>query len=165
MMRGILCTKEDGGVAVIWPTHYAYARTTGGGLQLPYPRQICIDNLVRNGRRPSFAKRWVDSALSGGMTDAEFYAAIIEKDMPKNWSAPELIDLAPKDRWFRDAWQRSHNGGPISIDLHRAKRVQAAHVRAACKSTDPLSEDLDPFPFIHRIKLARDLAELRSIHP
>lgn len=174
MIRSIVCSRPDGGVSVLHPTEYAYARTKGGGLNLPYPRQMCIDNMVKNGKRPGFAKRWVDTAISGGMTDAEFYEAIIEKDMPKNYSAPELVSCLP-DRWFRNAWKRSHNGGPIYIDLARAKTVQAQRIdrflegKMLNKAESLLAELDDSWadivPLIQQIKRARSLEELRTIWP
>jgi hypothetical protein len=177
MLRSILCTKPDGGVGVIKPTPWAYARTHGGvfivvdGKPRPWAEffspQREIDKMVANGRRPVFARRWIMSAVNGGMTDAEFYEAIIEKDMAKGWTAPELIDEPPSNRWFRDAWRRSHNGGPIYLDLERAKIQQARRLRSAHADRlgrDPFFE-FDLGPWLTRIKCALSVDDLRAVWP
>lgn len=198
MIRAILCTKPDGGVGVIRPAAWAYMRTHGGifvrderGIQRPwnsiFSAQHEVDKMIANGRRASFARRWIMTAIVGGMTDAEFYAAIIEKDMPKGWTAPELVEpdeISILGRWFRDAWRRSHNGGPISVNLETAKRIHARRIdQAHSTATEAhkrqrglslLERNLgsaalprlpDIRPAIKAIASARQVEELYSIWP
>ena len=59
----------------------------------------------------------------GGCTDAEAYEIMRDRFCAHLGSGIELWDTTdvPKDRWFREAWVRSHNGGPIDISLTKAR--------------------------------------------
>jgi hypothetical protein len=171
----------DRSVAIYTPSlECMKALTHGGGLIKPWMRQRATDNMIRNGRRPQFARLWIEAAINGGMTDAEFYEALIEKDAtPKGAAAPELIDETPRDRWFRDAWRRSHNGGPIDIDLEVARRVHAKHILSAKDAVEGSEKArideillgkskvaaIDMRAVGVRINRARDIGELRQIWP
>jgi hypothetical protein len=183
-LKKIVYTLPGDKVAVMHLTWSSMkARTHGGRLTLPYPRSVCIENLMRSGHRPDFARRWIDTALTGGMTDAEYYEAVIEKAMSKDGTAPELVDAAPADRWFRDAWRRGHNGGPIRIDFDAARLVHVQRIDLAVRALQDqrersgarlmLARELgqkvadipDIRPSIKALARARSVEEVRSIWP
>ena len=138
-----------------------------------------IDKQVNNGRNPSVTKRHVHALAFGGLTDAEFYELIRDRACAPYGTAHDLwdVDDVPKDRWFRNAWRRSPNGGPIEIDLEKARPIQAAHIdRAVNRIKRPknvltyLLPQSPPRKFnlkhlASRIREARDEFELRSIWP
>ena len=71
--------------------------------------------------------------VSGGCTTAEALAIIRDRDCAHLGTMIELFDIdeLPGDRWFRDAWTRSHNGGPVYVYLPRARRVQIDRIKGA----------------------------------
>lgn len=78
------------------------------------------------GNREKLAYRWVEALAHGGVSYEEAIRMVGEKDRPVGGCAMEIVlrsDI-PNDRWFRNAWKRSQNGGPIYIDLNRARLVQ-----------------------------------------
>jgi hypothetical protein len=134
-VRRIICTRKDRGVDVITPTAEVMAILTLGGKawsHLSRDEEIGFfladdkwhPQLSAN-RREQIATRWIDALMTGGKTDAEAYELIRDKDVTDGCTGVELWDFydIPQDRWFRNAWTRSQNGGPIEIDMRRA-RVQ-----------------------------------------
>jgi hypothetical protein len=81
----------------------------------------------------------------------------------------------PKDRWFRDAWVRSHNGGPINISLPKARGIQfrrithAVEQENARRRTDMSLFDrlIQPDLAVLRdaIRRADDVGDLRQVWP
>jgi hypothetical protein len=71
--------------------------------------------------------------LFGGCTDAEAYELMRDRFCAHRGTGIELWDVSdvPSDRWFRDAWVRSHNGGPIDISLAKAKIIQFRRITDA----------------------------------
>ena len=134
-MKRIIYTRRDGGVCIITPASQCFkALTHGGGLIVDrgmFERQV--EALIAEGKPSTIAKRWVQALAFGGLTNAEAYGLIRDKDMGKDGVAPELLDVSdiPQDRWFRDAWRRSHNGGPVYIDMDTARRIQAERIYSA----------------------------------
>lgn len=87
------------------------------------------------------------------------------------WNACDV----PANRWFRDAWVRSHNGGPINIDIRKARRIQFAKIKAAAAGEEKRRQaDLDLFDrpvdlpwgtLRDRIHAAEEISDLRRIWP
>jgi hypothetical protein len=80
------------------------------------------------------------------------------------------MEDVPRDRWFRDAWYRSHNGGPISVSLKLAKPIQIRKISFAIKEENERRQaellapiEIDTDKLRHRVMSARDEQELRSI--
>jgi hypothetical protein len=93
----------------------------------------------------------------------------------------------PTDRWFRDAWRRSSNGGPIYIDIDKAIEIQARKIVAArndiierCKSNEPINimlgnerligfpdrvEGIDLADLGRRLRASRSPEEVRALWP
>jgi hypothetical protein len=177
-MRCIVYTRPDGGVNVFHPDPFCLRGMCHGGAPIPrdVPMARHVENWISAGLSPDFARRWMRALWFGGCTEAEAFELIRQKDVPVDAGLPDVVDLAElPDRWFRNAWTRSHNGGPIVIDLNRAREVQARRISAAhadCLAQWHAGDWLrgDP-PELHigrlrdLIRQARDLVELRSIWP
>ena len=123
----ILSTRPDRGVSITTPTPEIMAALSVGGYVERAARDWEIHKFVSHGLQESIAVRWIDALVEGGCSTQESYALIIDKDTKAEWSAKELVDMEDflADRWFRNAWVRSQNGGPIYIDLERARVQQA----------------------------------------
>jgi hypothetical protein len=133
-MKRIVSTMPDGGVAITSPSPTIMrVMTMGGGYLPPSKRDIEIANQVRAGREERVTVRFIDALISGGLTDAEAYEVIRDRDVDPAYTAAELwdFDALPQDRWFRNAWKRSLNGGPIYVDMAKAKRIHGAKLLAA----------------------------------
>lgn len=181
MSKVIVSTTPDGGVWVTYPAPEIMTILTFGGAPEGYFGRIDWDDQIArhtaSGLRESVAVKWVNSLRCGGLTTAEAHELVSDKVIPPEWTAKELWDWEdiPSDRWFRDAWHRSHNGGPIGISLKKARPVQFGHI---CSAIDQESKrrkiDIDLFdipiecdlPMMReRIYRAADEMELRSIWP
>jgi hypothetical protein len=91
------------------------------------PAAFSIARLPSKPRSAASATR----IASSWCTDAEGYELMRDRFCAHMGSGIELWDVAdvPRDRWFRDARVRSHNGGPISISLPKAKAVQFRQIK------------------------------------
>jgi hypothetical protein len=150
---------------------------TCGGFWHDKPRgygDIQIERMITRGVNRDAARRYVRAVLFGGCTTAEALEIIRDRDCAHLGTAIELWDAndVPSDRWFRDAWSRSHNGGPISINLEKARPVQMRRIASAVAEENKrrLLELKSPVDFDlgrmrQRILLARDETELRQIWP
>ena len=78
--------------------------------------------------REALAQRWINALHLGGLSEREAVALIIEKDAPAWSTAHEIVNVSdlPQDRTYRDAWRRSHNGGPIYIDGGKKIEIEEA---------------------------------------
>lgn len=180
MHKRIVYTRHDGGVSICVPTLNCI-RWMGCGGYWGNPRRGFLDTQVErhvaDGIDPDAAWRFVSAMQFGGCTTAEALEIIRNRDCAHRGTAIELWDVEdiPADRWFRNAWVRSHNGGPISIDLKSAKQIQFARIRHAINAENKRrSEDLERFdrrlePDYHKIRNqimgARDEMEVRSVWP
>ena len=89
----------------------------------------------------------------------------------------ELWDVGdvPQDRWFRDAWARSHNGGPINVSLRKARGIQFRRIAEAIdqenarRRTDInlFDRPIQPDWSVIRVAIhgADDVGELRQVWP
>lgn len=71
--------------------------------------------------------------MFGGLTTNEALGLIRDRDCAHRGTGIELWNVAdvPSDRWFRDAWRRSHDGGPIWVDLDIARDIQRKRIKSA----------------------------------
>lgn len=135
-MRRILYTRYDGGVNICTPAAECLAWMSSGGYW--DGRDIDLDEQIERsvaaGHSRSAAIRFVRAMDRGGATTAEAYDIIRDRDCGHLGTAFELVsaDDLP-DRWFRDAWRRGHNGGPIEIDMPTAREV---HFKRLTSSLD-----------------------------
>lgn len=175
-MRWIVSTRPDGGVSVTWPGPDFKFFTNGGGVQIEnWDGQIA--EMTGRGVREDVAVRWLRGLCFGGCTDAEAYELMRDRDTKPEWTGKELWDWSdvPSDRWYRNAWKRSPNGGPIYVDLARARPVQFEYVcdavecenRRRAKDIDlfDMPIEVDFMAIRERIRCASDEIELRNIWP
>ena len=180
MDRRIVYTRFDGGVAICCPADEIMRWMCVGGMWADRPRgfrEAQIERLIEAGHRPDAARRYANAVTFGGCSTAEAFDIIRDRDCGHLGTAHELWDVAdvPTDRWFRNAWRRSHNGGPIEVSLKQAKPIQFQRIKAAIdKENKRRSAEIDLFdqPVVvdwgrirDQIKAAEDLATLRRVWP
>lgn len=148
MLKRIVYTRPDGGVNVCHPAKEIKAfMTNGGGWFDNYPNGVNkaiareIEKQINNGRNKAITVRFVHALAFGGCTDAEFYEIIRDRDCGHRGTGFELWDDIPLDRWFRNAWVRSHNGGPINIDLTKARKIQAGYIKQALSKRQEVAQE------------------------
>jgi hypothetical protein len=136
-----------------------------------------IDAQAKDGAGEHAARRFVHAMQFGGCTDAEAYELMRDRFCAHMGSGIELWDVGdvPTDRWFRDAWVRSHNGGPINISLPKARGIQfrrithAVEQENARRRTDMSLFDrlIQPDLAVLRdaIRRADDVGDLRQVWP
>ena len=178
-MKVIVYNAHDGGVDFCRPSIKMLSIMCNGGFDLwqMQPKGFAdrqIASMVARGIDERVAHRYAITMLRGGCTTAEALEIIRDRDCTPRGTAIELWgeDDLPTDRWFRLAWHRSHNGGPISINLKKAKTVQMRRIGNAVIEENkkrereliaPLEYDRDLLR--GKIMQARDEIELRSIWP
>lgn len=180
MARVIVYTRHsDKGVSVCTPTEWAIAMMGCGGLWADKPRgfgEVQIARQIARGVHADAARRYVKAVQFGGLTTAEAYAVIRDRDCAHLGYHIDLMDYADlPDRWFRNAWKRSRNGGPVGVDLKLARPIQWRHLReAVARENKRRAEDFDgDFGPLEpdwsqirtAIKRARDDEELRRVWP
>jgi hypothetical protein len=186
----IICTAHDGNPVVVQPSQLAISYMTGGGgwydpwikqnprgfLDEMVRRKTC--HLLQKGRPvPSQDEAWklVNGLQFGGYSTSEAWDAIRGHDAARYGTQFEVVHVKDlPDRWFRDAWRRSHNGGPVTVDLEKARQTQWSRIRITAKIERSRREELlEPMPPVlvdwgairSAIKHARDEEELRRIWP
>mgnify|MGYP001597722212 CR=1 FL=1 len=174
----IVYTRFDSGVTIYCPAKEAISWMGCGGFWSAEPRgftDLQIERQIERGINPDVARRYAHAMQFGGCTTAEALEIIRDRDCTPFGTAMELWDEEeiPTDRWFRDAWHRSHNGGPISVDLKLARPIQFKRIRAAVNLETKRRQDdielfsipvdVDMFSIRDRIMAARDEVELRSV--
>jgi hypothetical protein len=145
----ILYTRHDNGVNVCSPaTPILKLMENGGGWyddkahanglhdrhgnSVSARMRFNIDRKVAHGNNPKAATRLIKALAHGGCTTAEALDIIRENDCEPHGVAFELItaDQLQYDRWFRNAWRRSKNGGPIWINMDEARIIQAEKIQS-----------------------------------
>lgn len=164
----IMWTRNDGLVSLTEPSENCLRWMSTGGRWDDMPRgfvDIQIERQIADGIAPDVAARFARAVAFGGLTRAEGLALIRDRDC-RHGTAHEWVtrDDLP-DRWFRDAWRRSHNGGPITLDLETCRRVQWRRIKAAIPTDDyePFTVDLDRVRVA--LKRARDPDDVRCVWP
>lgn len=188
--------RSDGGVAVIVPVPSALRELTSGGRPwLGARRQVEIENFVRGGMPEETAARWIDALIAGNATTAEAYEHILMRSREPDQAAIDLVDIAEVpalrdpagNRWCRNAWRRSMNGGPVYIDIQRAIELEQKRlVRARAAALKQCEADeaealiggdmsrlgrrerilqIDLAALGQRMRAARSEAELQALWP
>lgn len=182
MNKRIVYNRHDGGVDICCPAQWAIAAMCGGGAWREFPwfypgfDEVQIERMIARGIRETVAAAYADAMMSGGCTTAEALEIIRDRDCAPHGTAIELWDISdiPTDRWFRDAWRRSPNGGPITVNLKLARPIQWTRARAVVerenrRRADEFERmgliDVDWEALRERIKSASDENELRTIWP
>ena len=125
---------------------------------------IQIERQIAAGHEEYAARRFAHAMAFGGCTDAEALAIIRDRDAGHRGTAHDLVDMSevPTDRWFRDCWRRSHNGGPIYVHMTMARRIQRARIaELASKRGVEMKLDL----WRARIRRAETPEALKAIWP
>lgn len=175
MRQRIVYTRHDGGVTVNCPAPRIFAEMQRGAWG-HMPRgwvEYQVYMAIKDGRNPDGVKRFALAMVKGGVTEKDCWAIIRDRDTLHKGTLHELQDLADlPDRWFRNAWRRSHNGGPVGIDLERARLIQWERL---VETTDEANKrriralrPLPPVSIDHLrapIERASDTDELRRIWP
>lgn len=123
-----------------------------------------VERNIHAGVSPDVAKRFVESLQFGGCSTEEALALIRDKDCAPYGTGLEawsVVDL-PQDTWFRDAWRRSHNGGPIGINMKVARTIQLKRINAYAKK---INADIKVELWRNRIRKAETPEFLKSIFP
>ena len=120
--------KSDGGVTVCAPSQTCLRYMTCGGRWNGYPRGFLktqIERQIEAGHDADAAVRFTMAMQFGGCSAGEAYAIIRDRDCAHLGTGCELwyADEVPTDRTYRDAWVRSHNGGPIRVDPYKAMMI------------------------------------------
>lgn len=179
MEKRIVYTRHDGGVNVCCPAPDAIAWMGCGGFWNSYGRgfvDVQIERMIARGLPPDVARRYARAMQFGGCTTAEALEIIRDRDCAPHGTGIELWDISeiPADRWYRDAWTRSHNGGPINIDIKKAKPIQWKRARAFVSYEN--KRRADAFEIVRPIEVnwemirrsiarAKDHDELRRVWP
>lgn len=119
------------------------------------------------------AWRFIRAMQYGRISTSEAYQVIAEHDCSRFGTLVELQDTDDlPDRWFRDAWRRSANGGPAVVDLAKAKGIQIDKIKSATRKMNRPRLALGRKPVIpswwnigRAVRYARDEEELRKIWP
>lgn len=181
MRKRIVYTRHsDGGISICCPAPEIIQVLSCGGFWADKPRGFAdrqIDSMIARGVSPDAARNYARAVVLGGCSTQEALAIIRDRDCAHLGTQIELWDLddIPSDRWFRDAWRRSHNGGPISVSLPIAKRIQFTRIKSAVTAENARREkDLDLFDvplelnwgrIRDQIHAAQDETDLRRVWP
>lgn len=153
MLERILHTRpDDGGVTLTSVSPWALTMLSEGGFYNDFPRGFAdtqIERFVKAGVPQFAADNFVDAMARGGKSYAEAMAIIRDKDCYKG-TAHEIVNLYDlPDFWFRGAWMRSHNGGPISIDLSKAKSIHFKRLMWVLDAQEKqAAEDISAAPMV-----------------
>lgn len=130
---------------------------------------------AQNGVGTEIAKRFVHAMQFGGLTTNEVYGLMVDRFLRRDGLLFDLIDESDlPDRWFRNAWARSSNGGPVTINLAKARQIQWAKARHAVDTENARRRlSFEPVPEITpawetlrlAMRNARDDEELRRVWP
>lgn len=122
-----------------------------------------IEAQAKDGVGERNARAFVRAMQFGGCSDAEAYEIMRDRYCSHLGTACELWDSSDfPDRWFRNAWRRSHNGGPIVIDMKVAKRIQISRISDAAKIRGAV---MRTGLWKSRVRRATSPEELKTIWP
>ena len=177
-MKAILYTNHDGSVSVCHPSPDIFAIMQSGGYWDDRPAgfvQSQIDRQIADGIDPDHARRFAHAVAFGGCTEAEAWNILRDRDCGRHGFHHDVIYTATlPDRWFRNAWTRGHNGGPVFVNLEKARPLQWQKIVSAIR-TENAKRELDLFGkasvklqrqlWQSAICSARDEDELRRVFP
>ncbi len=166
-MKVILYTTHGGGVAIMTPNRECLRWMSAGGIWADMPAGFVdeqIDRQIAAGHSRHAAERYANAVAFGGHTEAEALEIIRDRDCAPFGTACELLDAAEtqQDHWFRDAWRRSHNGGPIWIDMKAARTIQ---LRRIAEHAEKRKLELRMDRWRSLIRRAETPAELKQVWP
>jgi hypothetical protein len=183
MSKALVYTRHEGGVSVCFPTTEAMRIMTGrGGYWDEYPRSF-LDELVYRKSSPGLQRghhitedaawRFIRAMQYGGLSTGDAYEVIADHDCSRFGHLVELQDTDDlPDRWFRDTWRRSRNGGPPVVDLEKARTIQLGKIKAAVTALNKPRLALGRKPSVPNwltigkaIRHATDENELRRVWP
>jgi hypothetical protein len=179
-MRHIVYTCPGGTVSVCHPApEFIDGWLSHGGYWRDKPRgwaDAWVERRTAEGRQGWAVARFARMVQVGGCSTAEALAMIRDFDCAHLGTGHELWDASNlPDRWFRDAWRRSHNGGPIFVDLKAARPIQFRRIRTAVERENKRrAADIDLFDRLievplgtirDRIYRATTPEELRRVWP
>ena len=178
MKRIVYTRHSDSGVDVCVPVPEIFRIMQCGGYWDRMPRGFVnrqIDLQIEGGIAPDHARRFAHAVAFGGCSEAEVWDIIKDRDCARHGTLHELIDTSDlPDRWFRDAWRRSPNGGPVVVSLPKARLIQWDKIFLATEEENKnRSRDLygkkefklNKLTWQRAIEAARDEDELRRIMP
>ena len=166
-MRHILYTSHEGGVSICTPSLTCFKWLSSGGYWAGHSRGWLEEQEERQiaaGHFPWAVRAFMRAMQEGGCTTAECYEIIRDRDCGHLGTAHELIDPADiPDRWFRDAWRRSHNGGPIYLDIPKARKIQFIRIKGFMTAENKKRlNDLDRFDDLIELDLHNIANMLRA---
>lgn len=177
----VVFTMKDGRVAVYQASKRCLSFMSNGGRWNDMPKGFVNDEIERqcqsaSGHDPDAVARFCRAMAFGGVTGKEALALLVARDVAYQGSMIELYDVddIPTDRWFREAWSRSKNGGPINIDLEKAKLIHWEKLKRAAFAENKRREEalyaepklvFDNLAYRKYIRSARDHEELRAVWP
>jgi hypothetical protein len=180
MTARIVYTRPDGSVAICAPSPDLITWMGCGGLFGRMPQGFAeteTERQIAEGRCPDAVRRFIRGVMYGGCSTAEALAIIRDRECGHLGTGHELWNTRdiPTDRWFRDAWVRSHNGGPIGISLAKARGIQFRKIKHAVdrenarrlEEIDLLDRPIEPDweAIREAIRRAESEAELRQVWP
>jgi hypothetical protein len=123
-----------------------------------------IDAEIAAGQPEWLAWRYIEALAFGGCTTAEAFEIIRDRDCVPFGTGFEIWDLddIPGDRWFRDAWRRSRNGGPIYVDMAFARKI---HMKRLQSVANQRHATLQENRWRERIRRAETPEQLKNIWP
>lgn len=178
MTKSIVFNAHGGGVSICTPAPAMFDAMRCGGYWRDMPAGFVatqIERNIANGVAPDHARRFCRALAFGGLSEAEVYAVVRDRDCLRDGEAHDLIDPAElPDTWFRDAWSRGHNGGPVWVDVEKARPIQWRRIVAAVDSENARRARtlgagrpyrLARLAIERAIRNARDDDELRRVWP
>lgn len=175
-VRHILYTRHDGGVSLCTPAPDIMAWMSCGGYWRG--RDVDLEEQVERsiaaGHCERAVRRFIKVLEAGGCTTAECYEIIRDRDCGHLGTAFELVQpYELPDRWFRNAWRRGHNGGPIEVDMPAARAIHFGRItRQLDQERERRRHDLSMWrkplevnlgAIADRIEKAADPCELKAI--
>jgi hypothetical protein len=131
--KHIVSTAPDGRVLITTPSLTAMCWMTCGGGRwddvIPHEPPGFLERQIaeqaRHGVGERAARHFVMALHEGGLTVEEAYDVMRDRFCAHLGTGHDLWNTAdiPTDRTYRDAWRRSHNGGPIYIDERKAQDI------------------------------------------
>jgi hypothetical protein len=142
-LKSIVYTRTDGGVSVCTPSLTALRFMCLGGGRWASPQRGFLDRQIaeqaKYGVGERAAQRFVMALHKGGCSSSEAFEIMRDRYCAHLGTGCELWDSAdvPQNRRHRNAWRRSHNGGPIWIDETLAQQIDEARMWAAYLQLSP----------------------------
>jgi hypothetical protein len=175
--RVLFTRKTDGGVSIFNPslrTVSVLQQGNGYGRMLKRGTlEVQTQRLIEDGIDQDIAQTFVNAYAFGGNTEAEALKILIDRSCAHEGLHIDVVtkqELPP--RFYRNAWIRSPNGGPVNISLDKAKIIQWDTLYSSIEAENKKRErEFELRPLIEvpwetirsSIRHARDVDELSKI--